>query len=138
MKTIQIGLEVHKAIEAARLSLAEPENAVLMRLLGIAPLESEAPVLRPPQRGAWAKEGVELPEGTHLKAEYSDQTVLGAVSGGRWVINGRAYSSPSMALIDSVTTRDGRRTNLNGWNHWWVKRPGDPDFIRLAGLRKRG
>jgi hypothetical protein len=136
MKTIQIGLEVHKAIEAERQSLSEPENAILMRLLNLAPLKQSEPVVRPRTAGMWKKDGVELPEGTELKVTYSDQTVLGLVSGGKWVIKGKAFSSPSMALIDSVTTREGRKTNLNGWNHWTVKRPGDPDFVRLGSLRQ--
>ena len=135
MKTVQIGLEVHKAIEAERRSLSEPENAILMRLLKLKPLEEGSAPIRARTGVTWKKDGVELPEGTELKAAYSGQSVHGRVSGGKWVIKGKAFASPSMALIENVTTHDGRRTNLNGWNHWTVKRPGDPDFIRIASLR---
>ena len=136
MKTIQIGLEVHKAIEAERRSLAEPENVILMRLLQLNALEQSESAPRSRPGPVWKKDGVELPEGTELKATYSEQIVLGVVSGGKWVIKGKAFSSPSMALIESVTTRDGRRTNLNGWNHWTVRRPGEREFVRLATLRR--
>lgn len=137
MRTIQIGLEVHKAIEAERQSMAEPENAILMRLLNLKPIAAADAAPRPARNGgAWRKDGVELPEGTQLRANYSGQQVDGVVSAGKWVVRGEAFSSPSMALIHSVTTRDGRKTNLNGWSHWTVKRPGDPDFIRLASLRR--
>ncbi|MCR5875018.1 hypothetical protein LRS10_13015 [Phenylobacterium sp. J426] len=137
MKTIQIGLEVHKAIEAERQSMGEPENAILMRLLGLECLDATDTASRPARNGgAWRKDGVELPEGTQLRVIYSGQHVDGLVSAGKWVVRGEAFSSPSMALIHSVTTKDGRKTNLNGWNHWTVKRPGDPDFIRLSSLRR--
>lgn len=139
MRTIQIGLEVHKAIEAERRTLAETENAVLMRLLlG----ESNAPKIEVPQQAlrtgkAWTKDDVVLPEGTKLKGQYSGQTVVGEVIDGRWLIAGKSYDSPSMALIHNVRTRDGRRTNINGWNHWLVQRPQDTVFKSIKVLRGR-
>ncbi len=135
MRTIQIGIEVHKAIEAERQTLDEPENEILIRLLG---LKKASPEFRPepePEKASWLKDGVELPHGTLLRVVYSGQEVEGVVDDGRWIVNGQSYASPSMALIENVTTKSGDRTNLNGWNHWTVKRRSDPGFVRLSNLR---
>lgn len=136
MRTIQIGLEVHKAIEAARCALDEPEDTILMRLLKLKAEPAAATASSTPPAKGWRKEGVELPDGTLLEAAYAGQQVSGVVRDGLWLVEGRTFSSPSMALIHSVTTRDGRRTNLNGWNHWRVKRPGDREFARLSTFRR--
>src|SRR5258705_472266 len=128
MRSIQIGIEVHKAIEAERRSLTEPENLILMRLLKLKSQERAEPELPAATARSWIKDGVELPEATRLQVDYSGQHLDGVVRDGRWIVGGQAYLSPSMALIHNVTTREGRRTNLNGWNHWMVKRPGDPGF----------
>lgn len=138
MRSIEIGLEVHKAIEAERRSLDESEDVILGRLLGL-----KAPVHKAPREvsaagegAAWRKNGVELPHGTRLRASYSGQELEGVVIDGTWHVAGEAYKSPSMALIHNVTTRSGQKTNLNGWNHWLVQRPGDPSFVRLLSLRR--
>lgn len=138
MRTIEIGLEVHKRIEAERRSLEESENAILMRLLKLKPSADETPrEAKPAGVGvAWRKNGVELPHGTRLRASYSGQELEGVVLDGVWHVAGETYQSPSMALIHNVTTRNGHRTNLNGWNHWSVQRPGDPSFVRLSALRR--
>lgn len=138
MRTISVGLEVHKAIEAERRALDEPENAILMRLLGLKPSAHEAPrEARAAGPGAaWRKNGVELPHGTRLRAVYSGQELEGVVLDGIWHVAGGTYQSPSMALIHNVTTQSGHKTNLNGWNHWSVQRPGDPSFVRLSSLRR--
>jgi hypothetical protein len=138
MRTIEIGLEIHKAIEAERRSLEETENTILMRLLDLSPAIHEAPrkVAAMGTGAAWRKDGVELPHGTRLRASYSGQELEGVVQDGIWHVAGSTYKSPSMALIHNVTTRSGHKTNLNGWNHWLVQRPGDPSFIRLLSLRR--
>lgn len=138
MRTIQIGLEVHKAIEAARLALDEPEDAILMRLLKLEAQHAARSAPATPTAKAWRKNGVELPDGTLLEADYAGQHIIGVVRDGLWLVQGRAFPSPSKALIESVTTRDGRRTSLNGWSHWRVKRPGDRGFSRLSALRPQG
>ena len=137
MRTIEIGLNVHKAIEAGRVSLGETENDILERLLrtGGRPSIVEAqPRKKEPGRD-WEKDGVVLPEGTKLRAAYSGQSLSGEVVDGAWVVNGRVFRTPSMALIHNVVTKDGRRTNINGWNHWDVKRPADGAFVSLRMLR---
>jgi hypothetical protein len=136
MRTIQIGIEVHKAIEAQRLALDESENAILMRLLGLKPSgEPQLAAVAGKRLRAWVKDQVELPHGTELRVFYSGQEVHGRIEDGQWVVGGKTYSSPSMALIDNVRTKNGARTNLNGWNHWEVKLPGQTAYRRLMSMR---
>lgn len=134
MRAIEIGLEVHKAIEAERRSLDEPENEILMRLLRLTPPErigaSDAAAGK-----AWRKGSVELPDGTEVEATYAGQHVEGVIRNGEWVVQGRSFPSPSAALMGTVKTRDGRPVHLNGWMLWRVRRPGDAGFRRLDSLR---
>ena len=135
MRMIEIGLEVHKAIEAERRSLDEPENEILMRLLRLTrPERIGAPAAGAAGRG-WRKGSVELPDGTVVEATYAGQHVEGVIRNGEWVVQGRSFPSPSAALMGSVKTRDGRPVHLNGWMLWRVRRPGDAVFRRLDSLR---
>ena len=136
MRTIQIGIEVHKVIEAERQAFGESENEILMRLLKL----KAVPTLTSSQAekgsgAAWSKDGVTLPAGTLLRVSYSGQVVQGVIDDGRWLVRGEYYDSPSMALIHNVTTAEGRKTNLNGWNHWTVKRPMDSSYRKIGDLR---
>lgn len=135
MRTIEIGLEVHKAIEAGRQSLDEPENEILMRLLRLDRAEPADGPGGPTAGRAWRKGRVELPDGTEIEATYAGQHVRGVIRNGEWVVAGRPFPSPSAALMGSVKTRDGRAVHLNGWMLWRVKRPGDVSFRRLDALR---
>ncbi len=135
MRTIQIGIEVHKSIEAERRALDESENDILMRLLKIpAPPKPVQEQLQSLGR-SWVKDGVDLPSGSVVRVVYSGQTLEGVIEDGRWLVNGQLYDSPSMALIHNVTTAQGNKTNLNGWNHWTVKRPQDSRYRRISELR---
>src|SRR5918995_1985399 len=109
-RTIAIDMEVHKRIEAARLSFEESDNAILRRLLRVGeaqPAGAPEPAA-PPRRakgggaadGGWSKIGrhgrtVFLPNGTLLRAAYGGRTVEGEVRDGAWLVNGAAYNSPS-------------------------------------------
>lgn len=135
MRQIQIGIEVHKAIEAERLALGESENDILMRLLRLKAAASKDTGAPAAGGAAWIKDGVALPAGTQLRVSYSGQLVEGVIEDGRWLIRGKYYDSPSMALIHNVTTAAGSKTNLNGWNHWTVKRPLDSSYRRISDLR---
>ena len=135
MRNIQIGIEVHKAIEAERRALGEAENDILMRLLKIRPSAPAKSDEQADKGAAWSKDGVILPSGTLLRVSYSGQTVQGVIDDGRWLVRGEYYDSPSMALIHNVTTASGHKTNLNGWNHWTVKRPMDSAYRRIGDLR---
>lgn len=139
MRSIEIGLEVHKAIEAERRSLGEPEDHILRRLLGLAAPATDSPASSEANVGpaAWEKDGVILHHGTKLRLSYSGQTLTGEILDGDWVVNGKTYNSPSMAMVDNVVTKSGKKTNINGWNHWQVRRPGDSHYVPISILRSQ-
>jgi hypothetical protein len=139
--TVDVDLDVHRAIEAARQSFAESRNDILRRLLAI---DAVAATLADTSRakgggaanGGWSKidrygRSIFLPDGTDLRAAYAGRTVDGQIIGGMWVVAGHAYNSPSAALNANVRTRDGNPVNLNGWRHWEVKVPGREVWVRL-------
>lgn len=130
MRKIEIGLNVHKAIEAGRISLAETENDILERLLNGARTAVAVRMGRP-----WRRDGLQLEHGTELRAVYSEQTVQGIVEDGQWKVGDHYFTSPSQALIANVRTRAGKTTSINGWNYWQAKRPGEQTFRLIGQLR---
>ncbi len=146
MKTIEIDFDVHRLIELERRGFEEPENAALRRLLklpaGPPPsqviLGAEAysgNVENPKNAAAWSWKGVVLPHATELRMEYRGQMVRGRVENGKWLVEGKSYTSPSDAAGSSVQTKSGEKPSLNGWLYWEVKRPGDATWRKLKGLK---
>jgi hypothetical protein len=139
--TVDVDLDVHRVIEAARQSFDESHNLILRRLLGIdasgpQPAESSRAKGGGAVNGGWSKidrfgRSIFLPDGTELRAAYAGKAVEGEIVAGMWVVAGHAYNSPSAALNANVRTRDGNPVNLNGWRHWEVKVPGTDTWIRL-------
>jgi hypothetical protein len=83
----------------------------------------------------WISHGVTLPEGTELRMTDGDRLHFGMISGGLWDVNGRRHKSPSGAASAVVQIRRPERVGINGWTAWYVKRPGDRDWIVLNELR---
>ena len=135
LRGIEIDLEVHKAIELERRSFSEPPNEALRRLLKI---EGPRPEVRSPAADgrAWSGKGVTLPHGTKLHMEYNGRTYTGTIEDGVWVVEGKRFSSPSAAAGGVGLTKDGKHTSLDGWNYWYVKRPGDGKWIAIRQLRR--
>jgi len=136
LRTIEIDFDVHKKIELERSSFAESPNEVLRRLLkisGQSPTLSEALVNagRP-----WSGKGVTLPHGTALRMEYNGRQYTGVIKDGEWVVEGERFKSPSAAAGGVAVTKDGKHTRLDGWVYWYVKRPGDGDWITIRELRR--
>ncbi len=151
-RAVAIDIDVHRRIEAARLSFEETDNAILRRLLGLdggADAAGRA-IGGMPDKGARAKGGgaaeggwtkisrngqvVFLPDGTRLRAAYGGIAFTGRIENGAWkVANGR-YTSPSAALNAVARTRAGGPVNLNGWRHWEVLPPGAGVWVRLRDL----
>lgn len=143
--TINIDLDVHRAIEQARANFKESRNDILRRLLNVGgsgetPLQISTESARAKGGGAtdggWSKidrfgRSIFLPDGTRLRAAYAGRTVDGEIIAGMWVVAGQAYNSPSSALNANVRTRDGNTVNLNGWRHWEVCPPGVETWVRL-------
>ncbi|MCW5773288.1 MAG: hypothetical protein KIT16_16730 [Rhodospirillaceae bacterium] len=141
-RPIEIDIEVHRAIEAARNSFAESPNDVLRRLLRLKPQEEiqarsgGVPTERADLGQGWRGKGVYLPNGTSVRMAYRGQQTLGEIRRGLWWIDRESFSSPSDAAAACALTKNGDHPSLNGWNYWEVKRPGDFDWTRLADLRR--
>lgn len=142
MKTraIDIDIDVHKAIEAARKDFSEPDNSVLRRLLGIdatpqAQLRSVGKGR--PWIGKGHSTGLDLPHGTELRLHYNTTNLDGVVDDGRLVFEGQAYGTPSAAANELCLTKKGTKTQLNGKTVMHGRLPGETDWVLLADLQKR-
>jgi hypothetical protein len=140
-RTIEIDFQVHKRIEAERNSFAETPNAALRRLLQI---RGEPPKATPPSSSnpasesrAWSGEGAILPHGTALRMDYNGRRHTGGIDNGAWIVEGKRFKSPSGAASGVAITKDGQHTRLDGWIYWYVKRPGDTDWIPIEQLRSK-
>ena len=133
MRTIEIDFDVHKAIELERTSFSESENEVLRRLLKLGAASIETPSA---ETGGlpWTRKGVTLPHGTKLQMQYNGHQYNGAVENGKWVVEGERFSTPSGAASRVAVTKNGNHTSLDGWAYWYVKRPGDTDWIEIRKL----
>ncbi|MFD1033146.1 hypothetical protein ACFQ15_00570 [Sphingomonas hankookensis] len=141
-RAIEIDFDVHKRIEAERSSFAESANDVLRRLLGIgatsALVQDPAPAAAAQADDfgrAWNGKGVTLPGGTQLRMDYRGQVVTGVVRDGKWLIEGREFSSPSGAAGEMCRTKSGTKTSLDGWRYWEAKRPGDDSWTAISTMR---
>ena len=133
MRTIEIDFDVHKAIELERTSFSESENEVLRRLLKLGAASVATPSA---ETGGlpWTRKGVTLPHGTKLRMQYNGRQYNGAVENGQWVVEGERFSTPSGAASRVAVTKNGNHTSLDGWAYWYVKRPGDTDWIEIRKL----
>lgn len=135
-RSVEIDFDVHKRIELARESFSETPNAVLRRLLGI-DVSQSAP--RPPRvdaRRAWSGKGVLLPHGTRIRMDYNGRTHEGEIADGSWLVEGERFTSPSAAAGGVARTKDGLRTNLDGWLYWRALLPGKEVWLRLSEMRE--
>lgn len=142
MRVIEIDMEVHKKLESARQSFSETDNDILRRLLHMLPVRrhmttsmTAAPVAS--EDWIWSRSGQRamLPAGTEVRARYGGQEYKGLIAKGAWVIEGRRFETPSEAIISLARTKEGRQTNLNGWNLWEFKRPHESSWKPLKVLR---
>ncbi|WFU08597.1 hypothetical protein QA646_15035 [Rhizobium sp. CB3090] len=135
LRTIEIDFDVHKRIELARQSFAETPNTVLRRLLQI---EDQALAAQVTDTGGrpWASKGVTLPHGTELRMEYNGRVHTGIIQNGAWLVEGDRYSSPSAAAGGVALTKDDKRTNLDGWKYWHIRRPEETKWIAISSLRR--
>ena len=143
MRVIEIDMEVHKKLETARQSFSETDNDILRRLLHMMPLRARSGMIGDTPRPhlsddwIWSRSGQRamLPAGTEVRARYGGQEYAGIIAKGAWVIDGRRFETPSEAIISLARTRDGQKTNLNGWNLWEFKRPHETSWKPLKVLR---
>jgi len=145
-RTIEIDFDVHKVIEMERCSFDETANNALRRLLKLPQhptdnLRSSASgnsvddQIDAIHEGAWRGKGVVLPNGTKVRMEYNGTLHQGEIKNGRWDVGGQIFKTPSAAAGAIAMTRDGTRTNLNGWMYWEVLKSGEHRWIKLEQLR---
>jgi hypothetical protein len=114
-RVIEIDLDIHKLIEVERKSFDESVSEILRRLLG---REPAAPPSAPQSIGSpWMGKGVALSDGTRVRFCYGrgSQTYEGRIENGKWAIASRTFNTPSAAASELAQTRNGQKTNLNGW-----------------------
>ena len=136
LRTIEIDFEVHKIIELERKSFSETPNEVLRRLLKVS---GTRPSLQPQKATTgrpWSGKGVTLPHGTELQMDYNGRQYTGGIDNGEWVVEGQRFKSPSAAAGGIAVTKSGKHTNLDGWNYWQAKRPGDTDWVAIKDMRR--
>lgn len=136
-RTIEIDFDIHKIIELERNSFSETPNEVLRRLLKVNG-KAPAPKAEPDTAAGrpWAGKGVTLPHGTEVRMEYNGRRYTGTINNGEWAVEGKRFKSPSAAAGGVALTKDGKRTNLDGWIYWYAKRPGDTDWVSIKQLRR--
>ena len=86
---------------------------------------------------AWEKDGAVVPHGSEARFVYGrgKQVIEGKFFDGRLVVDGMRFDNLSEAANAVASTRQGKKTRLNGWAYWQVKRPGDSDFRVMDELR---
>ncbi|MBI2970277.1 MAG: DUF2924 domain-containing protein [Gammaproteobacteria bacterium] len=131
MRNIEVDFDVFKALTLRRSSEEVTENDVLRELLGLPTRRSGTGMPAPGStQGAWVSKGVTFPPGTEFRANYKGQTYLARVENGALVWNGERFGSPSAAAV-SVTGN-----NVNGWNFWECRLPGQASWQIIKGLRR--
>ncbi len=146
MQQIDIDFEVFKELTARRRSESHTYNEVIRELLDIdngsttyelpSALQAAANLrdvfknLNGPSKG-FAMRGLQLPNGTLLRAIYKGKSFSAKITDGNWVNDeGTKFSSPS-AAASAIT-----QNNVNGWRFWEAKRPSDSDWRTLDTLSK--
>lgn len=125
-KDVTLDPDIMRLIDHNRIFPGDTSLMVLRRLLKIDKLPS-----------GWFSQGVFLPNGTKIRMGYGDDPSLsGKIEGGRWVIRGRKFDSPSTAATAFVQNGKGRkRARVNGWLYWQVCIPGRDSWALLDSLR---
>jgi len=131
MKTIEIDFDVYKAITLRRPTESVTENDVLRELFGLPTQRQAVAMAAAPAPGDWITKGVRFPAGTEFRATYKGQTYLARVENGALVLDGKRYDAPSAAAM-SIT-----RVNVNGWNFWECRLPGQAAWRLISQMRKQ-
>lgn len=138
-RTIDIDIDVHKCIEAERLSFTDTPNEILRRKFGIVDTTRKARHSETPESlgRSWSGKGVMLPHGTEIRMEYNGKRHFGRIDDGEWFVEDKRFTSPSAAAGGTALTRAGKHTKLDGWLYWEFKRPGDQDWAPISSLRQQ-
>ena len=72
-----------------------------------------------------------------MKYARGSQIYEGMFIDGKLVVNGVAYTALSPAASALAVTKEGKKTNLDGWLYWEAKFPGETSWKKLSDLRAR-
>lgn len=138
MRQIEIDWEIHQMIEAERKGFDEPDYIALRRLLKLPEVQpDETPDV---EAGIpWMEDGVVIPHGSEAQMIYlrGQQVYNGRFLNGLLVVQGGSYRTLSEAASSLATTKDGKKTSLNGWTYWTVRLPGKKSFQSLGVMRQQ-
>jgi hypothetical protein len=131
MYTIEVDIDVYKALMIRRQSDATAFNDVLRDLLGLGADKIEGPEAKPKEgEMSWLVKGVSFPHGTEFKATYKGWEYNGRVENGYLVVEGEKFSSPTAAAARIAGTA------ANGWRFWQCRMPGQEGWALITTLRK--
>ena len=133
MKTIEIDIDVHKAIERERVDFSETENSILKRLLNVS--KKSVDHMNTDQK-PWTGKGVTIPHGSEAKMSYNGIEYYGKIENGNWNVEGQLFHSPSAAASNVAKTKYGGNTSLNGWHYWEIKFPNSSTYSPLWKMRE--
>ncbi len=135
-QTLNIDIDIHRAIENARVSFEESSTTILRRLLGIDGASGDtcsAPG-QAPWIGTGQSAGMTLPHGTRLRLIYNDLNLEGSVENGALVFNGTRYPTPS-SIRPLCKTRSGKPPkSLNGKSVISALLPETGQWTRLSDI----
>ncbi|MDR3463884.1 MAG: hypothetical protein P4L76_16370 [Beijerinckiaceae bacterium] len=138
LRTIEIDFDIHKIIETERSGFHETPNEVLRRLLKLPKIPAPAvSQMTAPKGRSWSDGGVMLEHGTKLRMSYNGQTHEGEIRDGKWVVEGKTFRSPSGAASGTALTKQGKKTQLDGWKYWEVKPLGTDKWATLDSLAQK-
>ncbi len=131
--TIDIDLDIYKAIVQHSDYINEPANAVLRRLLNlngeiVSPIH---PNLNKSQSGGLMVKGVFLKSGLKLRKHFKGSLLEAEVHNGFIEFNKEKFKSPSGAAVRAA---DG---SVNGWIFWDFFDETDGTWKQLETLRKK-
>jgi len=139
LQKIDIDWDIHRMIEGERHGFDEPPYLALRRLLKLPSLEA-GPLAAATEEAdgvAWYEDGVTVPHGSLARMSYQRgrQLFEGRFLNGRLIVEGQGFDSLSAAANALAETRDGKKTQLNGWNYWEARFPGETQWRSLKQMR---
>ena len=153
---IEIDFTVFQKLTALRESESDSYNAVIRRLLKLAPTEESAALARAIRSYAKNRghtglfdapgtlaapipnplslippggawfDGIHFPDGTLFRATYKGATHHASINDGRWVSEEGIVRNSPSQAANAIS-----QTNVNGWKFWHALIPGGPQWKRL-------
>ena len=144
LQKIDVDWDIYRMIENERRGFDEPQYVALRRLLKLPELAPVSAAASEPAPASslgvpWVEDGVQVPHGARARMSYlrNTQHYEGQFLGGKLVVGSVGYSTLSAAANAVAVTKDGSRTQLNGWNYWEAQFPGETKWRSLKDMRDR-